>query len=180
MSINKSLTKENQIISTILIIRGKKVILDSNLAALYGVETKRLNEQVRRNLDRFPDDFMFQLTKDEYTNLKSQIATSSSDWGGRRTPPLVYTEYGALQAANVLRSELANKMSIFIVRAFLRLREMISTHEVFSKKVTQLEKRISNHDQVLVDLIKEIRKLIEAPKPKKNKKQVGFILPESD
>ena len=89
---------------TILLIRGQKVILDSGLARLYGVETKRLNEQVIRNINKFPEDFMFQLTKEEFENLKSQIATSSSGWGGRRKPPLVFTEHGALQAANVLNS----------------------------------------------------------------------------
>ncbi|MFH2232419.1 MAG: ORF6N domain-containing protein, partial [Patescibacteria group bacterium] len=96
-------------------IRGEKVILDSDLADLYGVETRRLNEQVRRNIEKFPEDFMFQLTKEEFENLKSQIATSSSGWGGRRKLPLVFTEHGALQAANVLSTEQANKMSVFIV-----------------------------------------------------------------
>ena len=177
---DKNIIQENRIIQIILIIRGKKVILDSDLALLYGVETKRLNEQVRRNLMRFPDDFMFQLTKEEYENLKSQFATSSSKWGGRRTPPLVYTEFGALQAASILRSEQANKMSIYIVRAFIRFREMISIHKDLSKKVAMLEKRVSNHDQVLADLVSEIRKLIEAPKPAKSKDQMGFILPEPE
>jgi len=90
---------EVRILKSIIVIRGEKVILDSDLAQLYDVETKRLNEQVRRNIDKFPKDFMFQLTKEEFLNLKSQIATSSSGWGGRRKPPLVFTEHGALQAA---------------------------------------------------------------------------------
>jgi len=108
---SKDLIPEKHILNIIIIIRGQKVILDSDLAALYGVETKRLNEQVRRNIHKFPEDFMFQLTKEEFENLKSQIATSSSGWGGRRKPPLVFTEHGALQAANVLNSAQANKMS---------------------------------------------------------------------
>ena len=91
----KDLIPETQILRIIMVIRGEKVILDSDLAKLYGVETRRLNEQVRRNIEKFPDDFMFQLTKDEFNNLKSQIATSSSGWGGRRKPPLVFTEHGA-------------------------------------------------------------------------------------
>ena len=97
---SKDLIPEKSILKIILVIRGQKVILDSDLAALYSVETKRLNEQVRRNRDKFPEDFMFQLTKEEFENLKSQIATSSSGWGGRRKQPLVFTEHGALQAAN--------------------------------------------------------------------------------
>jgi hypothetical protein len=94
---------EKRILKIILIIRGKKVIWDSDLAELYGVETRRLNEQVRRNIEKFPEDFMFQLSREEFDNLKSQIATSSSGWGGRRKQPLVFTEHGALQAANVLK-----------------------------------------------------------------------------
>ena len=159
------LIAEKRILSTIMIIRGEKVILDSDLAALYGVETRRLNEQVRRNIDKFPDDFMFQLTKDEFDNLKSQIATSTSGWGGRRKPPLVFTEHGALQAANVLSSQQANKMSVFIVRAFIRLRKMVLANEKLSRKFAQLEKRVSDHDEILVELVREIRKLIDSPKP---------------
>jgi hypothetical protein len=117
--------------------------LDSDLAKLYDVETRRLNEQVRRNIEKFPDDFVFQLTKVEFENLKSQIATSSSGWGGRRKLPFVFTEHGALQAANVLNSSQANKMSVFIVRTFVRLREMALTNEKLSRKVSQLETRVS-------------------------------------
>ncbi len=165
---------EERILQFIMVIRGEKVILDSDLARLYGVETKRLNEQVRRNIDKFPDDFMFQLTKDEFSNLKSQIATSSSGWGGRRKPPLVFTEHGALQAANVLNSSQANKMSVFIIRAFVRLREMALKNEKLARKVNELEQRVSDHDDILMVLIKEIRKLIETPKPGK-KGHIGFL-----
>ncbi len=167
---------EQRILNIILIMRGEKVILDSNLAALYGVETRRLNEQVRRNIDKFPEDFMFQLTKDEFANLKSQIATSSTGWGGRRKPPLVYTEHGALQAANVLNSAQANKMSVFIVRAFVRLREMALTNDKLARKFDQLEKRVSDHDEILIELVQELRKLIETPKPKGNNHSIGFIV----
>lgn len=118
---------EKKILRIIMVIRGEKFILDSDLAELYSVETRCLNEQVRRNIDKFPEDFIFQLTKDEFDNLKSQIATSSSDWGGRRKPPLVFTEHCALQATNVLNSEQANKMSFFIVRAFAKKRDIILT-----------------------------------------------------
>ncbi|MBW2608977.1 MAG: ORF6N domain-containing protein [Deltaproteobacteria bacterium] len=158
-----------------MVIRGKKVILDSDLAELYGVETRRLNEQVRRNIEKFPKDFMFQLTKEEFDNLKSQIATSSSGWGGRRKPPLVFTEHGALQAANMLNSAQANKMSVFIVRTFVRLREMVLTNEKLAREVEQLERRMSDHDEILIELVQEIRKLIEAPIPEGKKRSIGFI-----
>jgi hypothetical protein len=177
---SKILIADNRILRTIMGVRGEKVILDSNLAELYGVETRRLNEQVRRNIHKFPDDFMFQLTKEEFDSLKSQIATSSSGWGGRRKPPLVFTEHGALQAANVLNSKQANKMSVFIVRAFVRLREMALTNVMLSRKVDQLEKRVSDHDEILIDLVREIRKLIETPKPKGNRKAIGFIISEEE
>jgi len=171
----KALVPEAHIFKINFVIRGVKVILDADFAELYCVETRRLNEQVRRNIEKFPDDFMFQLTNEEFDNLKSQIATSSSRWGGRRKLPLVFTEHGALQAANVLNSPQANKMSVFIVKAFIRLREMALTNEKLARKMDQLEKRVSDHDEVLIDLVHEIRKLIETPKPKTKKPKVGFI-----
>ena len=173
---SKDLVPEKHILNIIIIIRGQKVILDSDLARLYGVETKRLNEQVRRNSHKFPEDFMFQLTKEEFDNLKSQIATSSSGWGGRRKPPLVFTEHGALQAANVLNSAQANKMSVFIVRAFIALREIALTSEKLGRKVDQLEKQVSDHDEILIELVQEIRRLIESPEPKGKKPKIGFII----
>jgi hypothetical protein len=166
---------EERILRIIIAVRGENVILDSDLAELYGVETKRLNEQVRRNMDKFPDDFTFQLSKDEYENLKPQIATSSSGWGGRRKPPLVFTEHGALQSANVLNSTQANKMSVFIVRTFVRLREMALTNEKLARKVDQLEIRVSDHDEVLIGLVREIRRLIDSPRPKGERRPIGFI-----
>jgi hypothetical protein len=166
---------ERRILRVIIAVRGEKAILDSDLAELYGVETRRLNEQVRRNVDKFPDDFMFQLSKDEYENLKSQFATSSPGWGGRRKLPLVFTEHGALQAANVLNSTQANKMSVFIVRTFVRLREMALTNEELARKVDQLEMRVSDHDEVLIELVREIRRLIDSPKPKGERRRIGFI-----
>ena len=176
MSTNSgNLIPEKQILKIIILVRGEKVILDSDLALLYGVETRRLNEQVRRNIDKFPDDFMFQLTKEEFENLKSQFATSSSTWGGRRKLPIVFTEHGALQAANVLNSPQANKMSVFIVRTFVKLREMVLTNEKLSRKFIELEKRVSDHDEILIELVQEIRKLIENPKLKVKNRSIGFI-----
>ena len=168
------LTAENLIIKNIFMVRGRKVIMDSILAAFYGVETKRLNEQVRRNGDKFPDDFMFQLTKEEFDNLRSHFATSSSGWGGRRTLPYVFTEHGALQAANVLNSLQANKMSVFIVRSFVRLRETVSLHDGLSHKVELLEDRVSEHDALLMELVREIRNLLESPEP--SKQTIGFVV----
>lgn len=165
-----------RILKTIIAIRGEKVILDSDLAKLYGVETRRLNEQVRRNTDKFPEDFMFQLTKEEFANLKSQIATSSFGWGGKRKQPLVFTEHGALQAANVLNSTQANKMSVYIVRTFVRLREIALNNEKLGRKMDQFEKRISDHDELLIDIIRELRKLIDAPIPIKKKNSIGFLV----
>jgi len=161
-----------------MVIRGKKVLLDSDLAKLYGVETRRLNEQVRRNKDKFPADFMFQLTKAEFDNLKSHFATSSSGWGGRRKSPLVFTEHGALQAANALNSTQANKMSVYIVRAFVRLREFALSNETLARKVDQLENRVNEHDEILTELIREIRQLIETPIPEESKQKIGFIPPD--
>ena len=170
-----NLLPEKKILEIIMVVRGVKVILDSDLAILYGVETRRLNEQVRRNIDKFPDDFMFQLSKEDFENLKSQIATSSHSWGGRRKLPLVFTEHGALQAANVLNSPQANKMSVFIVRAFVKLREMVLANEKLARKFIELEKRVSDHDEILIELVREIRKLIDGPKPKGKTRYIGFI-----
>jgi len=172
---SKAVVPEKRILRIIMVIRGERVILDADLAGLYGVETRRLNEQVRRNIHKFPEDFMFELSEDEYENLKSQIATSSSGWGGRRKPPLVFTEHGALQAANVLNSIQANKMSVFIVRTFVRLRAMVLANEKLARKVDQLERRVSDHDEVLIELVREIRRLIDIPKPKGEKHPIGFI-----
>ncbi len=121
---------------------------------------------------------MFQLSLDEFKNLKSQLATSSFSWGGRRKPPKVYTEHGALQAANVLNSSQANKMSVYIIRAFVSLREYTLTNEKLANKVAKLEDRVSRHDEVLTTLIREIKQLIETPKPKENKRRIGFVPPK--
>ena len=173
-----NLVSEKRILGRILVIRGQKVLLDSDLAELYGVETRRLNEQVKRNKDKFPEDFMFQLTIAEFDNLKSHFATSSSGWGGRRKSPLVFTEHGVLQAANVLNSVQANKMSVYIVRAFVRLRAFALSNEKLARKVEQLENRVSEHDEILTELIREIRQLIEAPTPTEDRRKIGFIPPD--
>ncbi|MBC7604997.1 MAG: ORF6N domain-containing protein, partial [Ramlibacter sp.] len=128
----------------ILVVRGQRVMLDSDLAKLYEVETKRLNEQVKRNAGRFPPDFMFQMTPDEFSDLKSQFATSS--WGGTRKPPLLFTEHGAIMAAAVLNSDRAVEMSVYVVRAFVQLREVLSSHKALTQKLDELERRVTHHD----------------------------------
>jgi hypothetical protein len=120
-------------------------MLDSDLAELYGVTTKRLNEQVKRNRQRFPADFMFQLTSDEATNLRSRIATSKQGRGGRRYRPYAFTEHGAIMAASVLNSYRAIEVSIYVARAFVKLREMLRTHKELARKLAELEKRIGFH-----------------------------------
>lgn len=153
---------------SILRVRGHAVILDADLAALYGVETKRLNEQVKRNQDRFPEDFHFQLTAKEWKALRSQSATSKA-WGGRRYPPYAFTEHGAVMAANVLNSPQAIQMSVTVVRAFVRLRRMALSVESMARKVDSLERKYDKQFQVVFDAI---RQLILQPEPKRNR--IGF------
>lgn len=156
----------------ILLIRGHKVMLDADLAELYEVPTKRFNEQVKRNIERFPADFMFQLTDDEHAALRSQIATSSSAHGGRRYAPYAFTEHGAIMAATVLNSPKAVEMSVFVVRAFVQLREMLSTHKELAAKLEALERKIGSHDQAIAGLIDAIRQLMTQPKTKS--RPIGF------
>jgi hypothetical protein len=161
--------------SRIFFLRHRRVILDTDLAALYGVTVKRLNEQVRRNRERFPADFMFQLKAKEHQILRSQIATSKKGRGGRRYLPNVFTEHGAIMAATVLNTERAVQMSVFVVRAFVRLREMLATNRRLASKVDELEKRMESHDDTIQDVIDAIRELMtpeEGPR-----ERIGFELP---
>lgn len=161
-----------QIESRILFIRSHKVILDSDLAELYGVATKRLNEQVKRNKERFPSDFMFQLTARETLTLRSQIATSNRGRGGRRYQPYAFTEHGAIMAASVLNSHRAIEVSVYVVRAFVKLREILRTHKELGQKLSQLEKRIEGHNEEIIALFEAIRLLMEPPE--KTSKRIGF------
>ena len=160
--------------SKILVIRGQKVLLAYDLAELYGVTTKRLNEQVKRNKNRFPHDFMFQLNNKEFTNLKSQIATSS--WGGRRVKPYVFTEHGALMAANVLNSERAIQVSVTVVRAFVQIRMMIKNDELTRARLDDLEDRIGTQEfqtLAVIDQLGAIKKKLASP-PKSDMPKIGF------
>lgn len=152
--------------------RGGTVVLDEDLARLYGVTTGRLNQSVKRNIARFPEDFAFQLTKAEHEILKSQFVISSEGHGGRRKRPSAFTEHGAIMAATVLRSERAIEMSIFVVRAFLRLRDAAMEHRALAGKLAALERKVSVHDEELKTILTGLRKLI-APTPKP-RRAIGF------
>ena len=158
----------------ILVLRSQRVILDRELAAIYGVSTGRLNEAVKRNAERFPADFMFQLTARELENLRSQFAISS--WGGRRYRPFAFTEHGAIQAANVLNSPRAVAMGVHVVRAFVQLRELLASNKELSRRFAQLEarldKRLTDHDAAIATILSAIRQLMNPPTPKR--RGIGF------
>ena len=157
----------------ILLIRGEKVILDSDLAELYGVSTKRLNEQVKRNSNRFPVDFVFQLTDEEAGLLRSQSATSKNGRGGRRYNPYAFTEHGAIMAASVLNSEQAIQTSVFVVRAFVRLRQMLAPYKELMAQFAKLEKKVQTHDKQIIGVVEAIRLLMPPPE-QKPKEPFGF------
>jgi len=157
-------------------------MLDVDLAALYGVTTKRLNEQVRRNLERFPADFMLQLTREEWSALRSQFATLKVGRGQhRKYLPYAFTEHGALMAANVLNSPRAIEVSVYVTRAFVQLREMLASNKVLALKLKELERRLERrldeHDQAIVEILQAIRELMVLPAPKK-KRPIGFVTPK--
>ena len=159
--------------SVIHLVPSQRVIMDADLAKLYGVTTKRLNEQVKRNLDRFPQDFMFQLTLPEINNLKSQIATSKQGRGGRRYKPYAFTEHGAMMATNILNSPKAIEMSVFVIRAFVKMREVLGVTRVLEKRLAEIEKKLLLHDSSLRDLYERIRPLL-LPPPEAPKRKIGF------
>lgn len=176
----------------IFMIRGHRVILDADLARLYGVPTGRFNEAFKRNRSRFPADFAFQLAATEVSNLRSQFAISSlqpidstkesTNWsqsattshGGRRHLPWGFTEHGALMAANVLRSERAEQMSVFVVRAFVRLREQIAANEAILKRLAEIDHSLLQHDASLRDIYRKLLPLLQPP-PRPPKRQIGFL-----
>ncbi len=171
------MAEENRIVPTervesrILLIRGQKVLLDADLAKLYGVTTKRLNEQVKRNRNRFPDDFMFQLTSDE----KAEVVANCDHLRGLKFSPALpyaFTEHGAIMAASVLNTTRAIEMSVFVVRAFVRLREVLAAHKELAAKLAALERKVASHDRHIRALFDAIRQLM-AP-PEKPRKRIGF------
>jgi ORF6N domain len=166
---DSSLIPVERIEKAIYLIRGEKVMLDSDLASLYGVTTARFNQQVTRNIERFPEDFMFQLTNEEFKGLMLQIATSKKGRGGRRKLPLVFTEHGAIMAANVLNSRRAVQASVQVVRAFVRLRQLLASNAGLASKLATLEKKYDGQFKVVFDAI---RQLMSPPLP--GRKQIGF------
>jgi ORF6N domain len=160
--------------SLIYTIRGLRVMLDSDLAKIYGVSTMRLNEQFKRNSSRFPSDFSFQLTQREFADLISQIAISKKGRGGRRKLPWVFTEHGALMLASVLNSPIAVEASVRVVRAFVLMREQLTANKELAQKLGELESRVSGHDEAIQNLFEAIRQLVEPPLPE-NRKQIGFM-----
>ena len=163
----KSLVPIERIEKSILLIRGRKVMLDADLADIYGVTTKRLNEQVKRNIDRFPEDFMFQLAEEEFGLLRSQIATTK--FSKRRNSPYAFTEHGAVMLASVLNTPVAINASIQVVRAFVRLREMLVAHKDLARKLDAMEKKYDGQFAVVFDAIRQLM----APTPK-DAKHIGF------
>ncbi len=187
MSDDKAIVPVERIERLIYLIRSQKVMLDSDLAEIYGVTTKRLNEQVGRNADRFPPDFAFQLTRQEVAHLKSQIATSSLEGrrtsvgtyqhGGRRKLPYVFTEHGAIMLASVLNSPVAVEASVRVVRAFVRLREMLASNRELAQRLDELERKFEGHDDAIRNLFEAIRQLLSPPDPKRRK--IGFHVKET-
>jgi hypothetical protein len=154
------------------VVRGQRVMLDADLAKLYGVPTYRLNEQVSRNRDRFPDDFAYQLTAQEFTNLKSQIAISSSGHGGRRTRPWVFTEQGVAMLSSVLRSPTAVRVNIEIMRAFVRLRRLLATPGELVEQLTKLKETVELHDGQIRAIAQVLQQMMEAPVVRQ--RRIGF------
>ena len=165
----RSLVPAERIEQSILLIRGEKVLLDSDLAALYGVDTKALTRAIRRNQNRFPADFMFQLNKDEFADLKRQFGTSSQ-WGGRRYAPYAFTEHGVAMLSSVLHSQRAVQVNIEIMRTFVRLRKLLASHKDLARKLAALEQRYDKQFKVVFDAIRQLM----APPATGAKRTIGF------
>ncbi|RKY29750.1 MAG: ORF6N domain-containing protein [Candidatus Omnitrophota bacterium] len=163
------LVPQEVIESKILLVRGKKVMLDRDLARLYKVPTRRLNEQVKRNMERFPEDFMFQLTKEEFENWRSQIAMSNSERMGLRRRPYAFTEQGVAMLSSVLNSKIAIQVNIQIMRTFTRLKEIIMTHKDLARKIEDMERKYDQQFKIVFEAIKQLL----AP-PEKPKRRIGF------
>ncbi len=173
MATSKTRVPVEEISRTILVLRHQRVILDADLAALYGVTTKRLNEQVKRNAARFPDDFMFRLTRTETETLnRSQIATGSQKHRDPRFPPYGFTEHSAIMAATILNSPRAVEMSLYVVRAFVRLRELLASNTALARKLDELERKYQHHDEAIAAILSAIRELTNPPALKR--RGIGF------
>jgi hypothetical protein len=168
-----ALVPNEHVSQAILLIRGQRVVLDRDLAAIYGVPTGRLNEAVRRNVERFPEDFRFQLTREEAERSRSQFAILKSGRGSNvKYLPHAFTEHGAIQAANVLNSPRAVVMGIHVVRAFVQLRDLLATSKELAQKFAELERKLATHDQAITGILKAIHELMNPPAPKR--RGIGF------
>ena len=177
MGKRKSIVPVERIEHSIHAIRGQRVILDRDLADLYDVPTKVLKQAVRRNMDRFPSDFMFVLTHQEFADLRSQIVTSSSpQWGGARYQPMAFTEQGVAMLSSMLRSKRAVQVNIEIMRVFVKLRHVVSTHKELAVKFSELERKIEKHDESIETIFEAIRQLMTPPE--KPRKKIGFDIKE--
>jgi hypothetical protein len=172
MATSKSIIPVGKIEQRILLIRGEKVIVDADLAEFYGVPTKRLNEQVKRNRERFPEDFMFQLTPGEKVEVVANC-DHLSRLKFSKALPYAFTEHGTIMAASVLNSPRAIEVSVFIVRAFVRLRRTIAEHKELARKMAQFERRLMDHDDQILSLVQAIRQLM-SPEPLPKKRRIGF------
>jgi len=175
----RSIIPVDAIARRIAFIRGQRVMMDADLAELYEVTTSHFNRAVKRNQERFPKDFMFQLTLEEYASLRFQSVISKPGSGGRRYLPYVFTEHGALMAASVLNSKRAVEVSVFVVRAFVQLRDLLATHKTLAKQLEELEKRISGHDKEIAQIIATIHRLLEPPAEPK-RRPIGFHTSDDD
>ena len=176
MSTRSALPTE-RIENRILLIRGQKVLLDADLAALYGVQTRALNQAVKRNAERFPGDFMFRLSPREFEAWRSQAVISNPGARmGLRRAPFAFTEHGALMAATVLNSPRAVETSLYVVRAFVRLRRFLAAHKDLARRLAEHEKKLATHDQAIAGLVNTIRSLMAPPEPKR--RPIGFVTPE--
>jgi hypothetical protein len=168
-----ALVPVHDITRAILVLRGQRVLLDAELAGLYGVTTKALNQAVKRNAERFPEDFMFRLTPAETEALnRSQIVTGSQKHRDPRFPPYVFTEHGAIMAAAVLNSPRAVEMSVYVVRAFVQLRELLASNTALARKLNELEGKLKNHDEAIAAILSAIRELMNPPAAKR--RGIGF------
>ncbi|MBW2030517.1 MAG: ORF6N domain-containing protein [Deltaproteobacteria bacterium] len=172
-----SIVPIERITGKIYLIRGTRVMLDRDLAELYGVKTKALKQAVRRNIKRFPEDFMFELTKEEFADWRSQFVTSNRDRMGLRYPPMVFTEQGVAMLSSVLNSDRAIEVNIAIMRAFMRLRQMLSTHEELKRKIEDMEAKYDSQFRVVFEAIKQLIETEDKPRRKigfqvKNKKDI--------
>lgn len=168
----KMLVAEQKILNRIYVVRGQKIMLDEDLAEMYKVETRRLNEQVKRNRKRFPKDFMFTLTRKEYEILKSQNATSS--WGGRRKLPSAFTEQGVAMLSSILNSDTAIEVNIRIVRVFTKLREYALTHKEILLQLAKLEKEVKGHSKDIENIFMVLKELLEREKKPAPRTKIGF------